>query len=94
MKTKLRQLKTKSLKKTYTYLVIILSKKMMSSLKPTHIIINTSNRTTLPKIILPVKTRFDGRGYAVLPREIIPYFTKNQEVDITFKKYTKELESN
>lgn len=88
MKTKLRQLKTKSTKKTYTYLAIILSKKLMQTLNPTHVILNVQLKVTLP-----IKTRFDGRGYAIIPNEIVDLanFTKNQEINITLKKEKKDV---
>lgn len=58
----------------------------MTSLKPTHVILNVS-----PKVTLKIKTRFNGKGYAVLPRTIVKFFNfkKNQELDVTLKKLTK-----
>lgn len=70
--------KTKN--KTYEYLLIILSRAIMKNLKPTHV-----NLSTKPPVVLPVRKRIDGRGYAILPNEITAYFgfVKDQSVEIT-----------
>lgn len=96
MKTKLHQIVNRTANKTYTYLAVILSKKTMDKLKPVHIIVNFNTKTRFPaypKLPLKLKTRYDGRGYAVLPREIVNIFKlqKNQELEIDLKfKETKE----
>lgn len=90
MKTKLRQIVNRTANKTYTYLAIILSKKTMDKLKPTHVVIdfNYGRRHEIyPLLPLKLSVRYDGRGYAVLPREVVAFFKlqKNQELEITLK---------
>lgn len=83
MKTKLHQITNTTANKTYTYLSIVISKKTMQALKPTHVIINLQ-QWLFP---LKLKTRYDGRGYAILPCEIANFFKlqKNQEIEIKLK---------
>lgn len=83
--SKLRQITVKTSRKNYTYLAIILSKKMMSILNPTSVTVNTS-----PLLTLQIKKRADGKGYALIPNDLVSHFnfTKGQEVEVTLK--TKE----
>lgn len=90
MKTKLRQIVNRTANKTYTYLAIILSKKVMDKLCPTQVIINFNQiygSSICKPIIFDLKKRYDGRGYAVLSREIVDFFKlqKDQELEITLK---------
>ena len=82
MKIKLHQITYKQKKKSYTYLYIIIQRKVMQSIKPTSVQIDLQPNP----IILPIHKRSNGKGYAILPTELIKYFhfTKNQKVEITF----------
>lgn len=58
----------------------------MFSLNPTEIAINTSHLiNTSPLLTLPIKKRADGKGYALIPNELISmfHFTKNQKIEAT-----------
>lgn len=82
MQVKLHQIKVETAKKSYTYLAVILSKKVMKTLKPTKLTINVN-----PPFELSIKKRTDQRGYALLPNDLLPHFnfTKDQKVEITLK---------
>lgn len=73
-------------KKTYTYLAVILFKKTMSTLNPTSVTINNL-------FTVLIKTRADGKGYAIIPNDLVSYFhfAKGQELEIKLK--TKETKT-
>lgn len=80
MEIKLHQITVKGKKKTYTYLCVRLSRVVMQNFKPTSIRLNTK-----PEVVLQINKRKDGKGYAILPCEIIAYFgfVKGQKVEIS-----------
>jgi len=80
MESKLHEVTFRHRKKSYTYLFITVPKKVMNCIGPAKIVI-----TDPVLITLNIKKRKDGRGYAILPTDLVRYynFSKGQEIKIT-----------
>lgn len=81
MQTKLQQVIIHHKTKPYVYLFIVIPHKIMDSLKPAQLTIQTT-----PPITLQINRRANGRGYAILPTELINdlNLTSGQKVEIFF----------
>lgn len=92
LKICLHQIIADSMDKNYTYLAIVLSKKTMSLLNPSGVTIVSS-----PPFTLKITKRYDGKGYAIIPTEIVSIFnfSKGQKVivNLVFSQFPQETHS-